>query len=315
MRELLLDGIDEPRVGSESRHLIWHQAPGRVPVATLTELGRNRLCSNLAVMEPRTAWPDDFIALLAERLPRANPPCPAKGWEFHLVSLLWDLQPIAFRRTDITAVKAAMFSAFASYPWEDGLAHPEWFPSVSPDEDVIQHVNKSGQWGVKHQTLNLETPEGAKSNFYLLRRPLEFDHAGRGIRRDAKVPLKTWTRPSVVKAIEPTNEMLLTSREDVLSYLIENWINVPATKWSDNGHRDPDNKETGGMCCQPEGYNRKQKAKFKFDKYGLPLCPTVTYLTSDVSKFYPSDDERRRLLKALQESLGDAASVPGELNE
>jgi hypothetical protein len=214
------------------------------------------------------------------------------------------------------AIKAGMVSAFVSYQWEDGLTHPEWFPSMSPDEDVIQHVNKSGQWGVKHQTVSLGIPEGGKSNFYLLRRPLDFDHAGRELRRDATVPLKTWTRPTATaKPVDLPDETLLASREDVLSFLTENWLLVSADKWSDNGHRDPDNKDTGGMCCQPEGYNRKQKAKFKFDKYGLPLCPTVTYLTADVTKFYPSESERRRLLEALAKSLGDTAADTDQSNE
>lgn len=306
MRDALLHGIDQPPTGATSRHLVWRRPTGGFPVLILSPAGLDRLCSNLAVSEPRTAWPADFLAYLQAHMPRANPPQPPRSWEFQLLSLLWELQPLALRRSDIAAVKTAMATAFETYVWEDGKVHPEWFPKNDLDGDTIQALNKSGQWGVVHERVRVDRPDGGLTDYWLLRRPLRLSHSARNLKADF-APFLTWARPPAIGEAPIADAEAVEGREEVLNYLADNWLNVAPENWTANGHRDPDNKDLG-VCWQPQSYNRKLRDRYKFDEHGLPWCPTASYLSSHVLKFYPSQPERERLAEAFLDSLATATT-------
>jgi hypothetical protein len=268
-------------------------------VYVLTEGGRAVFCAHLASSHPWTTWPEDFIEAIR---PYNNiaPPMSLSSWEFHMVNLLWRFQDFAFRRSDLTHVKDALFECFQNSP------HPDWFPRRSEDTDVIQHVNKSGQWGLAHNASLLLRPQGGSTTYYWLRRPVKYDQKCREPR-----PADFGFQPILPSCACPTTAASVSSsdmaglaaeRARVIDYLYRTWVGVPLKEWTLDGHRDPDNKELG-VVAQPSEYNRHSKSKWKFDEYGMKECPTVDYLRSRLEQFYPSLPERKALLIALFQSL------------
>lgn len=304
----LHDGLDLTPVGTDTRHVIWRQTAAGSPIGVLTGEGLDRLCSNIGVARPFTRLPRDLVEVLTRHIPQANPPTSPSRWEFHFLSLLWSFPAIGFRRSDLSRLLLAFSSAFESYRWEDGQQHREWFPAYDVDSDPIQHVNKTSQWGVEHSCENLARPfDGRIVTYYFITLPLRPNSNARNLKA-ANTPIVDWTPPALVApppapvpaaAAGPTK-----SRIEVLTYLAATWTAVMERNWTPEGHRDPDNKVSGGLCWQPKAYNRAQRDRFKFDEYGLPRCPAVGHLSRHLRDFYPSDNELQRLRRAIDEELG-----------
>ena len=306
--------------GELTRHAVQRELPGAQrgqTIFVLTDAGRAIFCAHLAACDPWTVWPADFVHAVDTQT-YVSPPVGLDSWQFHMVNLLWRYKTFAFRRSDLVLVKEALYSSFQQHP------HSDWFPALEEDGDVIQHVNKTGQWGLKHQHGNLHTHDGKSVGHYWLREPLSFETAAK-LRSKGKrgenhftatlpacdcPPVAARTKSEVKAARD-----LSLERSKVIDYLHRTWVAVPETAWTLEGHRDPDNKELHELIAQPQAYNRASRDKFKFDEYGLPWCPAVGYLIDHLTDFYPSLSERETILRSVYASLnsGERNNILTEL--
>jgi hypothetical protein len=283
-----------------TRHAVLRRLTGEhggQPVYLLTEAGRALFCAHLAAGAPWVSWPQDFIEEL-KPYNNITPPTSLASWQFHMVNALWRFQQFAFRRSDLSMLKEALFAAFQLHP------HPDWFPKLGEDTDVIQHVNKSGQWGLAHNSGTLHKADGSSTTYYWLRRPIKYDTVCRKPRPadfeyQPTLPDCNCVQPGDAPVVDPD---LAVQRARVIDHLYRTWIEVPVKDWTLEGHRDPDNKNLG-VVAQPSEYNRHSKSKWKFDDHGMKECPTVGYLDGRVDRFYPSEHERCELVRIAFDSL------------
>ena len=285
----------------ESLHLIRRELNDARPILVLTEIGRQILCAHIAGAFPQTCLAPDLVEALLTNS-KVNPPTNLNSWGFHFLNLMWNLRGIALRRSDLNAFKAAIANSFANHP------HPEWFAKRSEDDDAIQHVNKSSQWGLKHKSETLRSPNGESVTYYYLSTP--FDFTNPSTLRKPGTPQSFETLIPTCKCqvlIEETPEItyrdLAIERLRVLEYLTDSFLNVPVSGWTLEGHKDAQNKERGTVA-QPKKFNRSARDRWKFDEYGLTRCPSIGNLTDNLRDFYPSDEELNELLLALQNELG-----------
>src|ERR1035437_3468709 len=120
-------------------------------------------------------------------------------------------------------------------------------------KDVIQLINKTDQWGLKHITL--------ERKFYTI--PFPFIYVGLHLKkRDIK--FSSHNRDEKIDYIK--------------EYLVDNYINVPNEKW-EVGHLDPNNPDGSeeNLVYQPP-IQGKFRDRFKFDKMGLIKYPTPNEL-------------------------------------
>ena len=270
-------------------------------IVVLTEIGRNILCAHIGGSLPQTCLSPDLVAALSVNSV-VNPPTGLSSWGFHFLNLLWNLRGIALRRSDLNKLKAALAESFKNHP------HPEWFPKQSEDDDIIQHVNKTSQWGLAHNSERLKTPNGEIVYYYWIAQPLEFV-TPTSLRKPNVSQNFTTQIPSCKCDLTPNADFssldrdLAIERLRVNQFLIENFINVPLSDWTLEGHKDAQNKDLGTVA-QPKRFNRSARDRWKFDDYGLTRCPSVGNLTSNLRDFYPSNDELAELLHALKKELG-----------
>jgi hypothetical protein len=277
-------------------------------VYLLTPSGRAIMCGLLAAQSPWMQYPDSFVTALSS-LGGGNI-TPSKGvnsWPFHFLNLLWRMRNFAFRRSDLLAAMVAMRSAM------DRTRHPDWFPQLTEDSDVIQMVNKSGQWGLKHQQFSGQIPDDTDRSvaYYTLAGPLEQEIGKRNPKGYVQPEPPTCDHivaeadDSIFSITPQEARKKETERAAILDYMKRTWVNVPLEDWTLNGHKDPTNKELpDNLVAQPKDYNRKMRNKWKFDEFGLPWCPSVEHLAKQLDTFYPSEIERRMLFEALAKDLG-----------
>lgn len=281
-------------------------------VYLLTPGGREILAGLVAVQPPYTQFPSTLLSALGELGGGLKPGLAPTSWQFQFLNLLWRLRGFAFRRSDLSVLMRAMHQSITR------TRHPEWFPEYNEDTDVIQFVNKTGQWGLAHQTFHARVPlnrdaEGPSTTYYTLAGPLVYDRARRKTGDYVQPPEPACdcqpyepAAPAVHSAQGAASARdLLMEREVVLDYLKRTWINVPVSQWTLEGHRDPTNKDDSPLVAQPQQYNRKMQNTYKFDEYGLPLCPTVDRLLSRFDAFYPSSHERASIFDYLVGRIDD----------
>lgn len=297
--------LDLPSTGrdrtlhGEIRHLsIKH---GDKPIVVLTEVGRNILCAHISGTLPLTSLSPDLVVALSVNT-QVNPPTSLNSWGFHFLNVLWNFKGIAFRRSDLNFIKAALAESFKNHP------HPEWFPKRSEDDDIIQHVNKTGQWGLSKKSEALKAPNGDSVTYYWLDLPLSFELPRNQTSQNFDTPIPDCNcQPETDHSVELSDRDLALERLRVIQFLNDNFINVPLSDWTLEGHIDAQNKDLGTVA-QPKRFNRTARDKWKFDKNGLIICPSVGNLTSNLRKYYPSDEELMQLIDALNKELDSASS-------
>ena len=189
-----------------------------------------------------------------------------------------------FRRADLSAICTALLSWHQAAAPETTIAKGGKIPV-----DVIQVVNKSGQWGLAHQSFTLE--EHPKSvRFYGLRSPFTYLSSAREL--------------NTLHRLDPADREAGVAAAK--AYHQETFLDVPADKW-DQGHANPN--DTGATIWQPGSYQRSRRDRFIFDEHGLPLAPTVSELTSNVNKYY-SREEQKDLLAKLIKLHGSPSTSP-----
>lgn len=297
--------LDVPlEVGDKTNHLVRVEHPikrnNTEGLLLLSPAGREILAVHVAASSPFLVWPDSFVSEILA-FPDMRPPSTLSNWEFHFYNLLLRIRPIALRRSDLTVLSRAFATSFQRH------AHPEWFPVVDEDSDVIQHLNKTSQWGVKHHSADLPRYEDGKKKSHYWCEPES--SLVRSIRDNFKA------KPQVVQpeipsckckgaVLRPASAELLKEVLRVKEHLRRSHIDVDASDWTLNGHRDP-TQQDGPLVAQPTSYNRAYKDKYKFDEFGLPEALTVSHLSKGdaLLKHYPSSEERVALAKICFESL------------
>lgn len=270
-------------------------------VIVLTEIGRNILCAHIRGSLPQTCLSPDLVTALSVNSV-VNPPTSLNSWGFHFLNLLWNFRGIALRRSDLNSLKAALGDSFRNHP------HPEWFPKQSEDDDIIQSVNKTSQWGLAHNSERLKTPSGEMVYYYWIAQPLVF--VTPTALRKPTVPQNFITQipscncdPSLIKSSTFSERDLAIERLRINQFLIDNFINVPLSEWTIEGHKDAQNKDRGTVA-QPKKFNRAARDRWKFDDNGMTRCPSIGNLSTNLRDFYPSDTELTQLLSAIQNELG-----------
>jgi hypothetical protein len=274
---------------------------GNRPALILTEIGRQILCAHIAGSFPQTCLAPDLVEALSTNS-KVNPPTNLNSWGFHFLNLMWNLRGIALRRSDLNAFKTAIASSFANHP------HPEWFAKRSEDDDAIQHVNKTSQWGLQHKSEILKSPNGEAINYYYLSTPFDFSNPSALRKPSASQSFETQIPPcncevTVDQVPVVDHRDLVKERLRVLEYLTDSFLSVPVSGWTLEGHKDAQNKDRGTVA-QPKRFNRSARDRWKFDDYGLTRCPSIGNLTDNLRDFYPSNEELVELLHALQDELG-----------
>ena len=285
----------------ETLHLMRRELDGNRPALILTEIGRQILCAHIAGSFPQTCLAPDLVEALSTNS-KVNPPTNLNSWGFHFLNLMWNLRGIALRRSDLNAFKTAIASSFANHP------HPEWFAKRSEDDDAIQHVNKTSQWGLQHKSEILKSPNGEAINYYYLSTPFDFSNPSALRKPSASQSFETQIPPcncevTVDQVPVVDHRDLVKERLRVLEYLTDSFLSVPVSGWTLEGHKDAQNKDRGTVA-QPKRFNRSARDRWKFDDYGLTRCPSIGNLTDNLRDFYPSNEELVELLHALQDELG-----------
>lgn len=285
----------------ETLHLMRRELSGHRPILSLTEIGRQILCAHIAGAFPQTCLTPDLIEALSINS-KVNPPTNLNSWGFHFMNLMWNLRGMALRRSDLNSFKTAIASSFANHP------HPDWFAKRSEDDDAIQHVNKTSQWGLQHKSEILRSPTGESIHYYYLSTPFDFTNPSALRKPGAKQSFETQIPPcncevQVDQVPVADHRDLVKERLRVLEYLTDSFLNVPVSGWTLEGHKDAQNKDRGTVA-QPKKFNRSARDRWKFDDYGLTRCPSIGNLTENLRDFYPSNEELLELLHALQEELG-----------
>lgn len=292
---------------NESLHLVQRQLGNGRPIMVLTELGRNIVCSHISGSYPQTELAPDFVECLSVNS-QVNPPTKLNAWGFHFLNLLWNFRGFALRRSDLNALKSALADSFNNHP------HPGWFPKRSEDDDIIQHVNKTSQWGLRHNSETLRSPAGDLVNYYWLTTPLEFCSPSslrkKGVIQNFETAIPKCECPDE-EAGDPSEFVqerdLALERMKVLRYLTDTFLNVPLSDWTLEGHRDAQNKDRGTVA-QPKKFNRSARDRWKFDDYGLTRCPSIGNLIANLRDFYPSDEELVLLANALDQELKNSTT-------
>jgi hypothetical protein len=130
-------------------------------------------------------------------------------------------------------------------------------------KDVIQAINKTDQWGLVHKTQDRQ--------FYCIPRPFEY----------TDVHLKK--RNSFGSELDKDDKSSLVRKAK--GWLKKYYMDVPEEKW-ELGHKDPlGSNAVSNLVMQPP-IQKAFRDRFKFDSYGLRLCPTALELTSNLKKYY-----------------------------
>ena len=234
-----LSVLDVPlEIGDRTNHLARIEHPekknDKEGLLVLSPAGRDILAVYVASSSPFLVWPDSFVAEILA-FPDMRPPSALGNWGFHFYNLLLRIRPIALRRSDIAALSSAFATSFQRHK------HTEWFPVLDEDSDEIQHLNKTPQWGVKKHAASLPRYEdGRKTNHYWCERESTLE---RSMREEIKA------KPRVVQPVIPSCECegsvraasdeLLREVLRVKDHLRRSHIDVDASDWTLNGHRDP----------------------------------------------------------------------------
>lgn len=134
-------------------------------------------------------------------------------------------------------------------------------------KDVIQAVNKTDQWGLVHKTY--------LKKYYIIPRPF------------------TYTSVHVNKRIkfggEITNDRKMEMVENTKAFLMKYYINVDNDQW-DMGHVNPNGSNDASNLIMQPPIQRAYRDNFKFDNYGLRLCPSASELVKNIGKYYTKEE-------------------------
>jgi predicted transcriptional regulator len=146
--------------------------------------------------------------------------------------------------------------------------------------DIIQHVNKTDQWGLVHKT--------EKRKYYSIPRPFEY------------CPCHVNKRMKFSSLVDEKEKEQHVER--VKSYLKKYYIDVPACQW-DLGHKNPhiSDNSVNNLVIQPP-LQRAFRDLYKFDDNGMKFCPTVEEIKRNSSKYY-SNEELKELIIHFQDVL------------
>lgn len=245
--------------------------PEGMAVRRMTLLGRESFCETIIKQGPAKSVAKGVKKFIKDNhIPLSALPG-SYSWEGIFNYVLAAHPEYVFSREDLVMIKRAFQEWF--------LANPTVTPrprGLQGDGDVIQHVNKSGQWGLAHQKVVLE---GRSGDYYLLREPYSYKPAARKLQE-------------LEAASEGDRDSQIAR---IKEYHLQEWISVPNGSW-DAGHRSPG--DGGAKVWQPKSYQRSRRDRFKFDELGMVLCPSVEELLAHPDKYY-SKDERAKIARAL----------------
>lgn len=239
----------------------------------LTGLGRQLLAGQIRTKGPYTSWVPSLQQFLDEhQIPSSAAPGPG-SWTFLMPNLVAAHPEYEFSRDDLTEFRRAFSDWYRGHP--DVTPRPR----ALGDGDAIQGLNKTGQWGLKHQKRDL-----SGTTFYRLRPPFTYLAAARYL-LDAQ-PLDPSDRAAQVQRVK--------------DYMIANWIDVPDDQW-EQGHANP--ADPSKLVWQPGQYQRARRDRYIFDEMGLPTARTVEGMKQAITSGLYSVDDQRKLLELLKAKL------------
>lgn len=244
----------EPGLGNEFR--------------SLTDVGRKEFAKLVRRLGPPLDWPDSLKSFFEENeIPESVIPKGRSSMEFHMVSILASHPEYAFHRDDLTEIRKA---------------YSDWYkrrPNVKPRPsglkgtgDPIQNVNKTGQWGLVHQSVRLGEN---RQHYYTLREPYEFDSLARKLQE--AIPLNSEDRDAYIERVQE---------------FVNRRYSAPPEDW-DQGHANPN--DPSATIWQPKSLNRSHRNRFIFDKFGMVLCPTVSEIKNNVDSYFSTPAEKKEL--------------------
>lgn len=148
--------------------------------------------------------------------------------------------------------------------------------------DIIQHVNKTDQWGLQHKT--------EERKYYSIPRP--FVYCSCHVKKRSKFT-------SLVDEKEKSQHV-----ERVKDYLRKYYMDIDPSQW-DIGHKDPHitDNSAKNMVIQPP-LQRAYRDSYKFDDNGFRLCPTIDEIKRNAKKYYKKE-ELKELILHFQSLLVD----------
>lgn len=203
------------------------------------------------------------------------PPFSLNAWDRQMTNLLAYHPKLAFNRAQLGQIKAAFIDVCRSLPSDRTK------PTLLPG-DVIQDVNKSGQWGLKHQSHRV-----GRDHFYTLRLPFSSVPGNRAQQERARRAGESGHLTDQEKALQ---------RQATLDFLTTNFFDVPVEKW-DVGHAN--GTASSILVAQPGPYQRSRRDGWMFDDKGLVKAPRLPYLTENLDEFY-TEEEQLELLRTLR---------------
>jgi hypothetical protein len=242
----------------------------------LTPRGRDDLATAIELYGPPREW----TPVLAEFIKQNGIPetvLPGKGsLGFVFPNILAGHPEYAFKREDLEGILHGVLRWYEAHP----EVRPRPHRSTGRGSDVIQHVNKTGQWGLMHQAVGTRnTPH------YMLRAPFGFAAGAR--RLITATPISTENRTAAVAVIKDR--------------VRQEWLDVPEEEW-DVGHARPGDPTS--LVYQPRSYQRSRRDRFIFDELGMVKCPTAQELATHLDQYY-TPEEQAVLRDALSQKFGE----------
>lgn len=144
--------------------------------------------------------------------------------------------------------------------------------------DPIQQLNKVSQFGLKHLCIRIDGED-----YHNIPYPYQYD--------------PKYIRNKYDGSSEDRDRMI-----DQFKAKCQSYIDIPNSQY-DVGHCDRQNNDD--ICFQPPSYQRSRRDRFKYNPDGTQKCPTVDELTKNFDKYYPSFEEKQKIV----EVLGDEYNV------
>lgn len=252
----------------------------------LTAAGRQAFCAGLAEIGPPTDWHPELMKFarahgIEENLPGKS------SLQFYMINVLASHRFYGFHRGDLNEIRGAVSKWFLARP--EAVNRPSQIDLLR-EGDAIQLVNKTGQWGLVHQSLAGE----AGNTYYRLDKPFGFKKYNR--KSQGRISIGSLTREEQI------------ARQK--AFFLENWVNVPDEKWQ-VGHADP--RDPSSVFMQPP-LQASYRDRYLWDPAtGLPLAPTVDELIRNRQRYYSTEDIN--LLTEAWEMLDNLKDESGEANE
>lgn len=243
----------------------------------LTDEGRKEFGKLITRLGPPHDWPAPLKEFIEENNISSSAPGIRTSWDFHLNSILAAHPEYAFDRDDLVEFRRAYSGWYLRRKNE--VPRPSQ-SSLTRKGDSIQPVNKSGQWGLQHQTVYYKS---RNHPYYTLRPPFTFLPNARKLRKT--------TLPD-----NATKEALVKRQQARIAQRVAPWFDTPWQEW-DYGHASPDDPTP--TVLQPRSYQRSLRDRFKFDDDGFVLVPTVKEIVNNSGKYYSTEEQMAIALNFL----------------